>query len=475
MSMRLVIALFLIVQISLGAMEPQKPADKMQISPQELKQEFERRGSYLSLLPKAGISELIEKYAFNSLEETIAAIRAAYLNDPMYKEQFLHDSQFNQAIIDALAERFKDTEPDSNILEKKIALTLNTPASFKIGFGRPQLEDRTIFSIFKKYLDHISHDYPHALEYMRQFSSNISHFTSQPLINLAVILYFFEKFGSHIKNEDELPSVNMTTISQLIRAIDHGNIPQLFQIMTNRDLRPMNVVQQIIVINRWVPSIMTALCNYLAMYLTQILKRESTEYNAYVINSIFSTSSYNTNFEKCFAQKLTGELGKQIVQYIGTRNHAAFFTGLFHPTNMIVSLWNNALNHADPATMIKLLSCFNRDTISEEAYDPFLFDIVESPRTDVTVLRAFVDRFYINYNMADEEGVTVLMHAIKNARFDMVNFFLDKADINIHSCDNNGHNAFSFAGLLPESPERDALIKRLKDMGAEQEGVCVVQ
>jgi hypothetical protein len=113
----------------------------------------------------------------------------------------------------------------------------------------------------------------------------------------------------------------------------------------------------------------------------------------------------------------------------------------------------------------------------------FLVALIQSPRVDANFIKELLQvsitrkdskpDFVVNF--ADNEGITLLMHAIKVAHFDIVNIFLDDPHITINECDRNGHNALSFAQLLPESHERDVLIKRLNDMGAQDEGVCAIQ
>ena len=149
---------------------------------------------------------------------------------------------------------------------------------------------------------------------------------------------------------------------------------------------------------------------------------------------------------------------------------------LFALKNSKIINWLKEKLHSDPSSSIAQ----ERDL---QYAIRLLIALMQSPSLDVATIKELLDikdiKKLLNsdliINVADDEGITLLMHAIQNARFDISNFLLDQLNIKINSCDNNGHTALSFAGLLPESPERDALIKRLKDMGAQQEGVCAIQ
>ena len=179
--------------------------------------------------------------------------------------------------------------------------------------------------------------------------------------------------------------------------------------------------------------------------------------------------------------------GRQVLscQYMGNNQRSA----RFYPTPLAVLLWDYALKNENAQTILHVLNYFILDHMAhEEPYYPgspilrrqikvrnqFLMDSIKSPNTDVAIVRHLI-RKYANYNQVDENGITLLMHTIRDARFDIAHLLLDQRNININACDSNGHNALSFAELLPESSERNALTKRLKEMGAQDEGVCAIQ
>lgn len=247
-----------------------------------------------------------------------------------------------------------------------------------------------------------------------------------------------------------------------------------------------------------------AVCNDIADLLTNVLKQNgSTDKIDFLLNIV--TGGYNKAYSGCMEEKMQGELGVLITTYLLDHNF---------PVKVIDILKNKSapylITHAirnvryTPELVINLLHLLNvnlqferynfswwegeqpesvvrisqRQLVetsarSEKQGTQILLALVQSHHMNVAVLNEII-AVGADVNGADQDGVTVLMHAIKNARFDMANILLNQPTITINTCDTNGHNALSFAELLPSSQDKELLIKRLKEMGAE-EGICAIQ
>ncbi len=117
---------------------------------------------------------------------------------------------------------------------------------------------------------------------------------------------------------------------------------------------------------------------------------------------------------------------------------------------------------------------FNREKKIQDRGIKFLLAVAQSLHANAAALNILIARG-ADINGADEQGVTILMHAIKNKHFDIANALLNNANINVNACDNIGHNVLSYAQFLSASPEKEILIATLKERGAKEPNVCVIQ
>lgn len=470
-----------------------QPPVKEQISPAEFAQEALREKSYIKLLPR-DVTLLVKQYLYNSLPKTIRALRAEYLNDPEKKELLLSDSNFNKQLIESLHERFKETSP------LVIALMINTPAS---GNYVPAImhEMRLLRESFIEYLKQ-NLGYQEAIEYAREYyrlnqpAMNRARFGWGSLFDQSEIAYLLAQkyhqelslkpIAAHIQIIIDLRVEPFEWISRMISFDPEYNPPNENDITQLRFYTPQNQgFSSRNYDSKVISAIMLQVCEAIFILLTRAFQSNNFNDIDVLLDSIFGGRFLNQDFQKCFFEKLDTKLISQIVQYMGNNRRSA----RFYPTTLAVLLWDYALKNENAQTILHVLNYFILDhMVHEEPYYPgspilrrqikvrnqFLMDSIKSPNTDVAIVRHLI-RKYANYNQVDENGITLLMHAIRDARFDIAHLLLDQLNININACDSNGHNALSFAGLLPESTERDALIKRLKDMGAQDEGVCVIQ
>lgn len=315
--------------------------------------------------------------------------------------------------------------------------------------------------------------------------------------------YFVEKFKDTFEKNNVIPYIKVLVD---IGGVEAQNwIKRIIDIYLDSEYRGENErFLRVLLLQRYseqelallgsrkeiIQALRTAVCDSLAILLLQALNKNDHERIKFLVLSIFSVEFPEETFEECFAQKLKGQLGQLLVEYLVTNDNAKPFKHTFYPTDMVVPLWDYAINNtnATPHKIITLLSCIILDWMAhEELYyrnsyrlvrqrkmrNKFFFDAVQSPYADVSVIQNL--GLNVDYNTADDEGVTVLMHAIQNGHFDIANLLLTIQDININACDSNGHNALSFARLLPQSKERDALIATLIERGAQEELTCVLQ
>lgn len=104
-----------------------------------------------------------------------------------------------------------------------------------------------------------------------------------------------------------------------------------------------------------------------------------------------------------------------------------------------------------------------------------LLAVASSARMNGEVLQYLLNHG-ADANGADKDGITILMHAIKNKHFDMAAALLNQPGINVNACDRNGwETALSNAQMLPASEQKEILIATLKERGAKEEGTCAIQ
>lgn len=173
-----IIVLFLLINFGLHAFQPKAAAAKKELTAQEFVQEMQRPASYLSLLTP-DLKQKIKKDMY-PVKDEIAAIRKKYLtSDPESMLKFLNDKDFNQKIIDDLAQLRA-----SNI-KVVLAIMLNTPASFEIAaednmFKNYVVPNFKIFTlVFADYIDSAIIDCEQVLEYEDFFKYNMRAFKAR--------------------------------------------------------------------------------------------------------------------------------------------------------------------------------------------------------------------------------------------------------------------------------------------------------
>ena len=489
----------------------QKTEEKMKITQQELMKESKEKTFYLSLLPPE-LKKLVTQYAYNTLEEVIFAIRSEYLNDPEKRDKILNDGAFNEQLINELSKRFRrsDSERDTTLAKEQVGLLLNTPASFillKIILGPDHAlhNENFVFPVFQYYIEKLNLNYKEALAYARTLFENIDKYqgviTDSSGLIIKIMEYFVAKYGVAFKSDNVIPYIKVLVD---IGGVEAQNwikriiaIDTVYRGENRRFLRLLLVhryseteVARLGSDKEIMQALRTAVCDSLATLLLQALKNNDHERIQFLVLSIFTVQFLEETFEECFTQHLKGQLGNLLVDYIVSDDNAKPFKHRFYSTDMVTALWQQAIHnpYLSAQKIGRLLLCFifyfNR---SDEGRYPdapsilaqkkfrnqFLFELVQSPYADKENVEDLIHR-HANYNQADDEGVTILMHVIRSGNFDVANALLRLPDININACDSNGHNALSFAELLPESDQKEVLISTLENMGAE-EGTCTIQ
>lgn len=86
------------------------------------------------------------------------------------------------------------------------------------------------------------------------------------------------------------------------------------------------------------------------------------------------------------------------------------------------------------------------------------------------------ERFAWLLNPSSEQAVTQLMSAMNKKQVDVIRTLLEGRYVNIHACDQFGHNALWYArNLETDAATRLAIIELLQQAGATEEEACVVQ
>jgi hypothetical protein len=543
---------------------PQKTADgkqettpipPMRITPQEFEQAFAEQESYLSLLPKEGIPDLLKEYAFNSLEDYITAIREKYLNDPKTREKFLNDKTFNNELVNQVKERFihalnvenmNDASKKLWIEERQewkeqkekdfikiIQIMLNTPASFELTRKFPhnyEHEMADYFSAYKQYVTTAPLDHEQLLSYTNEFIDNLNF--KVRLLGLAneIIYKFIDKILQFLITEkliekkagDSSPLMNIPSesinLKKLAVATELGSIDIARTWLNNFLLKPKQ------------PQEMCALWFDL---LIKAIEKDKFNDVIFLLNGIDwrfldrvlddHHLRFEPQFKNCLLDTLKGPKGLALINFIFKKFeylNAKFKNPQVNNNNIDLQSLREFMNillvdaianvNATPQTIIDWINAsysrFGGDMMpSKQELDHWRgpakhYDVPRSVETKyaqavrerqegVQALRAVIDSknmngdvlnkiisLKANYNAADAQGVTILMHAIKNTRTEMVSILLEQQDINKNACDKQGHNALWYArNLDTDLATRNTIIELLQHAGATEGEACAVQ
>lgn len=483
------------------------------------------------------LKHLIPLMASSSLEKTIAEIRksnyykqlqnriVALSVNPNYQDELRFEDEVQQ-LIDTLFQIYQSLGVD----RFTIALMLNIRPSFKIAFRLPppnsnwqELRDweqvselrrqyhdtQRIFSILKRYITTNQLSYQALIEYVSSFLSNYRWFTNRYSEGTRPMT-IKDLFGmEEDRNYDEDKLVVM--ILDMFEDTFKQSSKQMPELKVLLDVHLYKLIKELLC-----TSPKNLLKNPIVQrYLRKRNLSESTV-NAIEFQQRFTQSWFDVFLEYLNANKHEAKwmfnnermfdcqnelLRKLLIEKAGIK--LILHGGLYLFDNFDQTFYINLLEYLfqhDPqgtATLIhqeQIVKFIKEKLRADPSFSiaqerdrktaiAFLIALIQSPRVDVNFIKELLQvsitrkdskpDFVVNF--ADNEGITLLMHAIKVARLDIANLFLDDPHITIDACDSNGHTALSFAQLLPESPERDALTKRLKDMGAQDEGVCAIQ
>lgn len=500
---------------------PQKPvqevAKKMEIAPEQLRALVapqSRISNYLQLLPR-DIARIVEQYAYNNLAQLIHAIRTSYLKNRLYQVLLLGHPEANKRLVDA----FKDKVPslklpeDINLTnEEVVAILLNTPVSFHLIKGnfatmqhafRPDpmvISPEKIAILFMTYAKQAQLSYEEAVNYAQQLLQNMENSGLRDFaryekdgFTLTVMKFLLSEYASALTgNSAVLPEIQV-----LVDLGASKNISRL--ISDDSDVNESWGYLYAQLKNRLQAKPEAAVCNSLAELLIKALPANNHQKIETILNSIFFVTVLDESFAACFSQKLKGQLGALLVNYLMQSDaHMLPFQSALYP-HFIEVLWNQAINslsmNAQKLTL--LLSCFNFDTsFTSRAKLPFAYP-VDALMTQAAHLKKLANQFLMDvvhkgladennvimllnqnadYNQVDDQGVTLLMHAIKNGWIWLVRLLLDEKDINKDACDKQGHNAFWYArNLETDMATRLAIIQLLQQAGVTEEEACAIQ
>lgn len=504
---------------------PQQP-ENMFISPQEFKEQAKQGSlSYLSLLP-AEVTQMVGQYAYQGLENGITEIRQNYLANLATRDRFFNDEVFNRKIINDLMKRFGI--PFILPWYFYIGLMLNTPASIRFAFAvrenffirNPEVLHETfeqLFNIFKDYLLHASLSYKEVIAYVRDYIKNI-----HLIITERFKSEYYDRLAYDIDSEKEIKQFVEAAILKIGQKYKKElqssySVPEIKIALDLGSWHARNWLTDVFDGNVKISASSLVICNQSASLLETALEKNDYNQIVFILKSILLSKNIEQLLQLCLKQKIEGKLGELLIAYVLHHEERELEKLSLSVPFSRVLVEEAIKKHYTNNQLLKLLEKlrinleFARITpigwgqslqefmVSGERASIGLPDVragraqaiqraekIRAIGIDllITAIKASQETLPVvkkllelgaDINGVDKEGVTILMYAIKNAHFNIVSFLLDQPSININACDNNGHNALSFVELLPESPERDVLVKRLKDMGAEQEGTCAIQ
>lgn len=521
--MRNVIKYFLLLLVTFVSVafqppeQPKRPSKKMEISPQEFEVQAKPGStSYLSLLP-ADIRRKVGALAYQGIENEITAIRE--------KGEHL----INEKTILELADRY-------GVFHNDVAIMLNTPysVSYAFGFQKQFFSDgcygfiNNIYKfvrILQAYLQNAALDYSHAIAYIKQFISIIERcneicksqkiYTPEKLIKAqnyalqALIATILNKFSEQKKPILEvILDLDSSLVSGLLNANTQENNPIIaYYIRKNKFWSGTNGLRafQKQLIEEW------------GALLLDALKNQDTKKIISLLKVIWRWKSREDN-NPLVTEYFKAQIKTPLINYLLNAENIDVF-GDFFTKDLLYDLLLDAIKN-ERATSEKILRWMNaaqidldfkrampskedlegalsaratgiqggiygmhgsgiikahEEALAMQKYSiELLLAVASSERMNGDVLQYLLIHG-ADANSADEQGITILMHAIKNKHFDMAAVLLNQPGIDVNACDQIGHNALSYAQFLPASEQKDILIATLKEHGAKEPGLCVVQ
>lgn len=473
------IYLLLLICFAAGAMEqPKKPEQKMLISPQKLLQEAKEEKSYLHMLP-SDVMGIVQRHAYNNtLAERIRMIREDYRNNPKMRDKFLYDNDFNQKIVGQLSTEF-------NRPIYIITLMLNNQMLFGTTFAK-----KTLSEIFSEYLNQ-NISYPEVIDYARVYLEGVrfySEFDRDYIkVRRHIIAEIAQKFAIELTKNNILPEI------QIVVDIHSDRVSSWLTDLVSKDFNWWMLTTQFSVPSYASSAEIIAkkneICNSLTSLLIDALNNNNKEQIIFILSNILSVREPERTIEECLVQKFNGTLGARLINYLSVPGNASEFESKFFPTKMVDALWQYALNTTNAQTILKLLSCIRltqswRDSdLSGQPLiqvknkrNQFLSDLVQSPHADATNVALLILKG-ADYNQADTQGITLLMHAILRKNIGGIRTLLAQKDtINKNACDKDGHNAFWYVrNLETDAATRLAIIDLLQQAGVTEEATCAIQ
>lgn len=505
---------------------PQKPVDvpekKMQISSEQMRALVDpqsKESNYLKLLP-ADIVRMVEQYAYNNLAQIIHAIRTSYLKNLLYQILILGNTEANKRLVAA----FKDKVPsiklpaDINLTDEEVvAILLNTPASFDLIKGNFQTRGHIfdssettitpgkIATLFMIYAKQAELNYEEAVSYAYQLLQNMENSGLRDLrryeedgFTLTVMKFLLNEYSQRFTQSPILPEiqvlVDLGASNNISRLISYGSDVHESEQESSWAYLYAQLKKRL----HTKPEI--AVCNSLSLLLSQALQNNDHQKIETIVNSIFYIKVHDKSFADCFAEKLKGQVGASLVNYLmqSDANAAPFQSSLW--PNFIGILWNHAINspQINAQKLTRLLLCFDFDIhLTSPAKLPFAWPF-DALMDQVVQLKKMLNQFLLDlvqkglanennvilllnhgadYNQVDAQGVTLLMHAIQKGEIGLVRILLEEKDINKNACDKQGHNALWYAEYSHDIPfaTRRHIIQLLQQAGVTEGETCAIQ
>lgn len=446
----------------------------VKISEQELAKEGHRPESYLSLLPadiRKGVAQKIFLTNFEKLDLAIAAIKESQAND----NRLLHDVAYNQEIVTRLSKNY-------DIPELEVALMLNTPASLELFKSRPLRARRDNGTEYDDYSSHDKIIYVIAehLEKMLLDKSNpnlhqkadnairyVKRFLSHPLVQEKQV---FNKDGYSFYYGILIP------IDSIERGLDTIKDRHDGYQDGNAWYRNANITQEYldIAIRFAHPIAAQTIINYMYRHdddtytytmqktLAQAFKNKNQQAVNFILD-VFVKAIENKMFR---ISKYTFEKHDNRFERYGDRYKIQY-------QEFIDSIIAYIQTTGDYGVLDKLKKIMVAEDVKGIVTLLFIYNINQKTLTK-ELLAQFIS-LGVDVNEPDKNGEYPLIKAIKGKSSTMVAVLLAADNINVHICQ-EGYNPIWYAQNVDmDAATRTAIIDLLKQAGATQEGVCVIQ
>lgn len=495
---RYILFLFIFVSLALPAMD-KPPAGTIGLAPQELGELLRKEGTYFGLLP-ADLKREILQYALrqSTLLQAVEFLRAEYALKKVTALKFLNDLEFNTELIKRLADQFNESE-------LMVAFALNTDGSFKwiknnsknILAQQPNLfgtlDDykyfwNEAFKLIEKYLSSqvkVGSDYKHTIEYMGRFFFHMQtleyHLVGSFYRNIdrpffeKLVTLIAKRFYAELKKNYSIPELQITTdLATTDPDMDIYDLRKWYRsllFLSDNELLENEWIKNYLKENYPKTSIKRALadfrnkvCEHFAIALLNALKANKHNQIDFLVTYL-NSSSLDDRMRTCLAEKFKTTFGDAYVSYLDT---------LLMPAKNSKEMSSIKLDFENFFPDLVKQNRDNKSLARKLKLNQTLLSAIQLSNVPLEEINNLIKEG-ADINGSDDEGVTILMHAIKNKHIGVIRVLCEQQSINVNACDQFGHNALWYVtNLETDMATRVMIMQLLQNAGAKEE-TCVTQ